>query len=234
MRTILAAVCFLIGTLLVPVAGYAADSDTDRSSPKAFVKDSVITTKIKAKLAAEKLSSAVHIKVETDNKGVVQLSGTAKNQAEVDKAGSIARGVEGVVSVENNIQIASAKARSSARGAKASGVSSEDRVEARIKDMHARLKITQAQEDQWSKVAQVMRDNAKQMDALTKTRAEKADMNAIDDLKSYGEIAEAHVDGMKKFTPIFQTLYDSMSDAQKKNADAVFRHGGRKASKNKP
>ena len=106
MKTKLTATCFLLGALLVPVAGYAADSDKDRSSPKAWVKDSVITTKIKAKLAEEKLASAVRIQVDTDNKGAVQLSGTAKNQAEVDKAGSIARGVEGVVSVVNHIRIA--------------------------------------------------------------------------------------------------------------------------------
>ena len=184
MRTRIAATCFLIGTLLVPIATYAADSDKDRSSPKDFVKDSVITAKIKAKLAEEKLSSAVHIKVDTDNKGVVQLSGTAKNQAEVDKAGSIARSVEGVVSVRNNIQIA--KAGGPAPATKASSkdraTSSEDRVEARIKDLHAKLKITPEQEDQWSKVTQVMRDNTKKMDALTKSRAEKADMNAIDEI----------------------------------------------------
>src|ERR1700694_70912 len=45
-----------------------------------------------------------------------------------------------------------------------------DRVEARIKNMHARLKITQAQEEQWAKVAQVMRENAKSLDALTDAR----------------------------------------------------------------
>ena len=236
MRAKLAATCFLMGTLLVPIAGYAADSDkersTDRSSPKDFVKDSVITTKIKARLAEEKLSSAVHIRVDTDNKGVVELSGTAKNQAEVDKAGSIARGVEGVVSVQNKIRIA--KSQGAAPAAKASREnrvgSSEDRVEARIKDLHAQFKITQPQEDQWSKVAQVMRDNGKKMDVLTKTRAEKADMNAVDDLKSYGEITDEHADGIKRFTPIFKTLYDGMPDAQKKNADAVFRHNVRKAS----
>jgi protein CpxP len=114
----------------------------------------------------------------------------------------------------------------------AAKASSEDRVEARIKDMHARLKITKAQEDQWAKVAQVMRDNAKTMDALTQTRFEKAKtMTAVDDLKSYGEITDAHADGIKKFTPVFATLYGSMSDAQKKDADAMFRHAGQKASK---
>jgi len=39
---------------MAPVIGYTADSDTDRSHPKTFVKDSVITTKVKAKLAEEK------------------------------------------------------------------------------------------------------------------------------------------------------------------------------------
>ena len=109
MKTKLATACFLIGALLVPVAGHAADSDKDRSSPKAFVKDSVITVKIKTKLAEEKLASLARIRVDTDNKGVVYLRGTAKTQADVDKAGEIARGVEGVVSVENKIKVAKPK-----------------------------------------------------------------------------------------------------------------------------
>ena len=116
----------------------------------------------------------------------------------------------------------------------AAKASSEDRVEARIKDMHAKLKITKAQEDQWAKVAQVMRDNGKKMDALTQARFEKAKtktMTAIDDLKSYGEITGAHEDGIKKFIPVFTTLYGSMSDAQKKDADALFRNAGQKMSK---
>jgi len=95
----------LAGALVLPIAGHAADSDSDRSSPKAFVKDSVITTKIKAKFAKDKEVSVLHVKVETDNKGIVTLSGKAKSQEEADKAVSIARGVEGVASVENNIQI---------------------------------------------------------------------------------------------------------------------------------
>jgi len=105
MKIKLMASCFLIGALLVPVVGYTADSDTDRSHPKAFVKDSVITTKIKSKLAAENLDSTMHIRVDTDSDGIVWLSGTAKTQAEIDKTVSIARGTEGVKSVENHIKI---------------------------------------------------------------------------------------------------------------------------------
>ena len=101
----------------------------------------------------------------------------------------------------------------------------EDRVELRIQDMYAKLKVTAAQEEQWAKVAQAMLDDAKIMDTLTQTRVDHAkDMTAVDDLKSYGELAEAHADGIKKLTPLFAALYASMSDAQKKEADTLFRH----------
>ena len=91
---------------------------------------------------------------------------------------------------------------------------------------HARLKITPAQEDLWNNATQVMRENAKTMDALRRARSEKAQtMTAVEDFKSYGEISEAHADGIKKFVLVFSALYDSMSDAQKKNADTIFRRG---------
>jgi hyperosmotically inducible periplasmic protein len=97
--------CFVVAALMAPTFSYAEDSDADRSQPKAYVKDSVITTKVKAKLAKEKLSSVAHIKVDTDNSGAVWLSGTAKTQVEIDQAGSIARGTEGVTSVKNDIKL---------------------------------------------------------------------------------------------------------------------------------
>jgi len=110
----------------------------------------------------------------------------------------------------------------------------EDRVELRIKDMHAKLKITPAQEEQWGKVAQAMLDDAKTMDTLTQARIDHAkDMTAVDDLKSYGEIADAHAAGIKKLTPLFTDLYAGMSDAQKKEADTLFRHGEHKHSHKK-
>ena len=101
----LTAGCILAGALLLPAAGYAADSDSDRSSPKAYVKDSAITVKIKAELAEETLSSLLKISVDTDAKGMVTLGGNARSQAAVDKAESIARAVKGVTAVQNNIRI---------------------------------------------------------------------------------------------------------------------------------
>jgi hypothetical protein len=126
-------------------------------------------------------------------------------------------------------------AASTERAPAAVGAASRgDRVEARIKELHAKLSITPAQEELWGNVTQVMRDNAKTMETLIKARsAHMMAMNAVDDLKSYGEIAEAHADGLKKFIPAFEPLYGSMSDTQKKNADAIFHHHGRVSSKAK-
>ena len=99
-----------------------------------------------------------------------------------------------------------------------------DPVEARIKTLHSSLHITAAQETLWSDVAQVMRENAKAMADHRKEAAQNAQSrNAVDELKSYAAAIDAHADGIHKFIPIFQALYDSMSDAQKKTADAVFR-----------
>ena len=118
--------------------------------------------------------------------------------------------------------------------ATAGKVSRPDRVEARIKELQTKLKITPAQEELWNNVTQVMRNNAKTMEALIKARSKKAGtMTAVDDLKSYGEIVEAHADGINKFIPAFESLYASMSDAQKKDADKLFRHNGRTKSKAK-
>ena len=104
MKLKLATACLVIGTALAPVA-FAADSDTDRNKPATFVKDSMITTKIKTKLAAENPASMANIKVDTDKDGVVWMSGTAKSQEEVDKAVAIARGTEGVKNVKNDVKV---------------------------------------------------------------------------------------------------------------------------------
>jgi protein CpxP len=106
-----------------------------------------------------------------------------------------------------------------------------DDVEARIKALHRDLHITAAQEPSWQNVAQVMRDNAKAMVDLRKEETQQAkSRNAVEALKSYATVIDAHADGIHKFIPIFQPLYDSMSDAQKKTADAVFRNRTRAAA----
>jgi LTXXQ motif family protein len=97
-------------------------------------------------------------------------------------------------------------------------------VDGLIAHLHEEFKVTPAQEDLFQKLATVMREDADSMSALAKKRSEGAKTNsAVDDLKSYAEIAEAHADGAKRMIPVFQALYDSMSDTQKQAADIEFR-----------
>jgi hyperosmotically inducible protein len=70
----------------------------------AYVDDAGITTLIKARFVENTHVDAASIKVETLN-GTVMLSGFAKNAAERNTAESIARGVNGVKMVKNEITV---------------------------------------------------------------------------------------------------------------------------------
>jgi hypothetical protein len=105
--------------------------------------------------------------------------------------------------------------------------SASESVDTRIQYLHGKFAITAAQEENWNKVAVLMRENANKISALVKSRADNAKtMTAVDDLKAYADISGAHEDGTQKLIPAFKTLYDSMSDAQKKVADEEFRGHG--------
>jgi len=106
-------------------------------------------------------------------------------------------------------------------------------IEGRINDLHAKLKITAPQEEQFGKLAQVMRENSAAMEPLIKARKEKGAMNAVDDLKSYSEITDAQAAGLKNFIAAFEPLYASMSDDQKKIADKIFTYRVEKHLKKK-
>jgi protein CpxP len=96
-------------------------------------------------------------------------------------------------------------------------------VEQRITALKASLQITPAQESKWDGVAKAMRDNATAMDKLVHEKQGKmANMNAVDDLKTYQEFSQANLDGLKNLISSFKSLYDTMTPDQKKNADHVF------------
>ena len=105
MKTTIAIACLVISGFLTPVVGFSEDRDMDRTHPGAFIKDSAITTEIKSKLAADHLTSLGHIHVDTDADGVVILTGTARSQHAIDRAVSIARDTEHVVSVRNELTV---------------------------------------------------------------------------------------------------------------------------------
>ncbi|MTW10922.1 BON domain-containing protein [Pseudoduganella eburnea] len=66
--------------------------------------DTMITTKVKAEMAADPVVKAMDVHVETQ-KGIVMLSGFVPTKAEADKAVEVARKVEGVQEVKSSIQI---------------------------------------------------------------------------------------------------------------------------------
>ncbi len=104
------------------------------------------------------------------------------------------------------------------------GKNAEERVEHRIKELHAQLRITPAEEPQWNQFAEVMRDNARSMDEIFRERAQGFEaMNAVQNMQSYEKLAQAHAQDLEKLVPAFQKLYDAMPDDQKQLADQVFR-----------
>lgn len=105
MKLTTATAMLIAASLLAGTAVYAQDADADRSHPKAFVKDSVITTKIKSKLAAEHITSLGRIRVDTDQDGYVWLSGSAHSQEAIDRTVAIARDTDGVRGVHNALVV---------------------------------------------------------------------------------------------------------------------------------
>jgi hypothetical protein len=122
-----------------------------------------------------------------------------------------------------NLSFAASGSKKSPAVAKTSAV---DHTEARIKQLKSALKITEDQEVLWNDLTQVMRDNAKEMDASTKERTENTkNMNAVERLKFHSQMTEVHLNQQKKFIPVFEALYNSLSDEQKKITDSIFRTG---------
>src|SRR5450755_4751779 len=91
---------FLAAIALASVLGCAATAKHE--STAGYVDDSVITTKVKAAIFNEPTLKSAEINVETF-KGVVQLSGFVRSQANMATAVSVARGVGGVMSVKDDM-----------------------------------------------------------------------------------------------------------------------------------
>ena len=104
------------------------------------------------------------------------------------------------------------------------GKNMEERVENHIKQLHAQLHITPAEQTQWDQFAQVMRENARDMDQASMQRAQQyPTMNAVQNMRSYEQIAEAHAQHLQKLVPAFDNRYNAMPEQQKKLTDQVFR-----------
>ena len=94
-------------TVLAVMMLLAACQSTTGKTLGENIDDAGITTAVKAKLAAEKVSTLTRIDVDT-NQGVVALNGTVKTVEDKVRAEQIARQVKGVRDVVNNLRIQAA------------------------------------------------------------------------------------------------------------------------------
>jgi hypothetical protein len=94
-------------------------------------------------------------------------------------------------------------------------------VEADIAQLHQRLAITPAQEPRFAAVAEIMRENAR---AAAQLRP-PANESAVEALRMAIQYGEQDLAGMKRLLPALQALYASLSPAQQRAADTVFRQG---------
>lgn len=95
-----AAFCLFLG--LVMTAGIACNTT---QSPERQAEDAAITTEVKSKLAADvDLTTVTNIEINTTN-GVVTLVGQVSSEAMKRRAEEVAKQVEGVVRVTNNLQV---------------------------------------------------------------------------------------------------------------------------------
>lgn len=91
--------------LLTSPLSFATGREASDASSHHWLPDSTITVAITSKLAAARFSSNTQLKVTTDRGGVVSLSGITGSRREVDRAVAIARGVGGVMRVNNGIVV---------------------------------------------------------------------------------------------------------------------------------
>lgn len=98
-------------------------------------------------------------------------------------------------------------------------------VEQRIATLRTELQITSTEEPQWQQFASVMRENAEKMEQDAAKRAENfRSLNAVENMKSYAEMAVEHGQNMQRLATAFETLYNVMPPEQKKVADEVFQN----------
>jgi len=94
----------LVACFVLTAAVMGCASTPKHESTGEYVDDSVITTKVKTAIFNEDSLKSLQISVKT-YKGVVQLSGSVDSSQKVTKAGEVARKVENVVSVKNDLVV---------------------------------------------------------------------------------------------------------------------------------
>jgi periplasmic protein CpxP/Spy len=95
-------------------------------------------------------------------------------------------------------------------------------VDGRIAFLKAELETTSPQETQWQQVAAAMRENANVLDqAITTTRQNRSNMNAVQRIELREQFAKVHADNDARLLAAFKPLYASLSPEQQQVANQL-------------
>jgi osmotically-inducible protein OsmY len=104
MKTLKIAATLITALMLSTVVGCASTSGAKHETPGQYIDDAAITTGVKAAILNAPTLKVSEINVET-YKGVVQLSGFVSSAENIATASSVARSVNGVKSVKNDLRL---------------------------------------------------------------------------------------------------------------------------------
>jgi protein CpxP len=157
-------------------------------------------------------------------------SAVAKPRADAGSEGA------GIVLAQNDItaqsQGSEATPPATAPGSRAPG-SPDMRVQQQLHDLYTRLRITPAEEPQWDGFAHTLESNAQHMRELWASRP-AGTLSALDDMRNYAQMAQAHATDMQRLVAAFAPLYTSLSPEQKAAADQAFQQAATRNGRRRP
>jgi LTXXQ motif family protein len=96
-------------------------------------------------------------------------------------------------------------------------------MEARLAYIKADLDITDAQTDAWNAYADAVRSGHSAMESAREDMMKASESgNAVERMDARIEVAQAKLDNLKALKPATETLYDALTDDQKKKADGLL------------
>ncbi len=107
------------------------------------------------------------------------------------------------------------------------------RVQRQLRDLYTQLRITPAEQPQWDAFARTLQANADHMHQLWASRP-TGQVSALDDMRNYTRMAQAHAEDMQRLVAAFEPLYTSLSSEQKATADQVFQQAAARNGRRAP
>ena len=104
MKNMKIATTLIAALMMTTVVGCASTSTDKHETPGQYIGDAAVTTAVKAAIVKEPTLKVAEINVET-YQGVVQLSGFVSSAENIATATSVARSVNGVKSVKNDLRL---------------------------------------------------------------------------------------------------------------------------------